>query len=86
MKKCKPDHVHNGMNRLNLDRILKQFGGDVITQRRTGEIVYTHPNMTRRVRGNGRRKDASRHQIRFVLAVIKQQMQAANDPVYDVTR
>lgn len=75
--------VHHGMNRADLDRILVALGGHIEILRRTGDIAYSHRLLSRRPRGNSRRKDAPRHLTQFVLDVIRAiDTQAANDDTY----
>ena len=69
-----------GVNRRELDRFFKKLGGEVIPLRRTGEVQYVHPLFARRPRADGRRKDAPRHLVRFVLDVVGSvDVVAAND-------
>ena len=44
---------------LEAERKVKELGGDADIARRTGEILFSHPRMPRRVRQNSRRKDIS---------------------------
>ena len=75
--------VHHEMNRADLDRILVALGGHIVILRKTGDIAYSHRLLSRRPRGNRRRKDAPRHLTQFVLDVIRAlDTQAANDDTY----
>ena len=65
------NYPHDGMNRRDLDRVLRDLGGSVVPIKRTGEIQYRHPLMQNRPRANGRRKDAPRHLVAFVLEIIR---------------
>jgi len=72
-------HVpHYGMNRRDLDRLLRRLGGTVSDVRGTGEIRYTHPLMQRRPRGDKRRKDAASHLVDFVSEVHRRVRQREN--------
>jgi hypothetical protein len=83
-RKAKELHVHHGMNRKALDTQLIALGGEVLSLRRTGEIVYRHPTLARRPRANARRKDAPLHLTMFVIEVIRiVNAQAANDDDFD---
>jgi hypothetical protein len=64
--------VFDGMNRRDLDRIFLQLGGSIEFPRRTGEVLYRRPLMTRPARANARRKDASRHLVHFVREILGQ--------------
>jgi hypothetical protein len=50
----------SGLNLLDCIRLAKRFGCDVQPVKRTGEIRFTHPNIEKSVRVDGRRKDAPR--------------------------
>jgi hypothetical protein len=50
----------SGVNLVDCERIAKQLGCDVEPVNGTGEIRFTHPNVEKSVRVNGRRKDAPR--------------------------
>lgn len=63
--------VFDGMNRRDLDRILMQLGGGIEYPRRTGDVLYRHPLVAQPARANARRKDASRHLVRFVKEVLR---------------
>lgn len=60
-----------GMNRRDLDQLLRRLGGAVSNVRRTGEIRYSHPLMDSRPRGDKRRKDAASHLVDFVRDVCR---------------
>ncbi len=69
-----------GVNRRELDAIFRDLGGVVVPIHRTGEIKYVHPLFCQQPRADGRRKDAPRHLVRFVLHVVRRvNTQAAND-------
>ena len=69
-----------GVNRRELDHFFQQLGGSVIHLRRTGEVQYVHPMFSSRPRADGRRKDAPRHLVHFVLSVVRiVGVEAAND-------
>lgn len=57
---------HFGINRRELDKILRDLGGEVRKLRRTGEIVYRHPSLAQRPKADERRKDAPAHLVKFV--------------------
>ncbi len=61
--------VHQGMNRIQLDRVFRNLGGSVTILRRTGDVQYHHPALPERPKANSRRKDAPRHLVVFVLKV-----------------
>lgn len=52
--------AHGGMNLSAATREWLAAGGTVEPVRRTGEVVYCHASLSRRIRVNGRRKDAPR--------------------------
>jgi hypothetical protein len=58
--------IKNGINRRDLDRLLRDLGGDHEIAHATGDVVYSHPRLTYRARANCRRKDASRALVLFV--------------------
>lgn len=61
---------HFGINFRELDRAFEDIGGQIIHLRRTGEKQYRHHLASERPRGDGRRKDAPRHMVRFVLRIV----------------
>ncbi len=61
--------LHHGMNLFALHRHFLAIGGTIKPVRRTGEIRYSHPLMLQRPRADGRRKDAPRHLVAFVIEV-----------------
>jgi hypothetical protein len=61
--------VHHGMNRVDLDRLFRSLGGQILPVPGTGDIRYVHPTMAERPRANARRKDAPRSLTAFVLKV-----------------
>lgn len=77
------EQVHYGIDRVRLDKIFRELGGEVTCVRRTGEVRYRHPLIRKTVRADGRRRDAPMHLVKFVLAVIDiQSRSAANDLIY----
>lgn len=56
-------HLGCGINRCQLDQLLRNLGGSVNTLDRTGEIQYSHPAIDERPRADGRRQDAPRHLV-----------------------
>lgn len=63
------DFPHYGMNRRDLDQLLRGLGGAISNVRRTGEIRYSHPLMESRPRTDKRRKDAASHLVDFAREV-----------------
>jgi hypothetical protein len=63
-------YPHYGINRRELDSMLVDLGGDVIPLSRTGEVQYRHPCLSATPRGDGRRKDAPMHLVKFVRRVM----------------
>lgn len=61
--------LHHGMNRADLDRLLRSLGGQILRVPGTDDIRYSHPAMPERPRANARRKDAPRSLTAFVLKV-----------------
>jgi hypothetical protein len=61
--------IHHGMNRVDLDRLFRSLGGQIVPVPGTGDIRYSHPAMPQRPRANARRKDAPRSLTAFVLKV-----------------
>ena len=59
------------MNLRDAIRYVRQRGGTVTAPRRTGEVLFRHPGLKRRVRHHARRKDASRA-LRVWMRRIKQ--------------
>jgi hypothetical protein len=59
--------AYSGMNSRNAVRLALDLGCEVTQPRRTGELLIAHPLLTRRIRINGRRKDAPR-QLTTALA------------------
>lgn len=59
-------HLSGGVNRRQLDDLLRRLGGTVAHLNRTGEVQYSHPAIPERPRADGRRKDAPRHLVAFV--------------------
>lgn len=57
---------HQGINQRALEDILIELGGTVTFPRRTGEVDYHHHLVVGSVRGDRRRKDATRQQVTFV--------------------
>lgn len=45
-------------DRRSLDREWRNVGGAIAQQPCTGEVVYSHPAMSRRIRVNGRKKQS----------------------------
>ena len=45
-------------DRRSLDREWRNVGGLIVPQPCTGEVVYIHPAMNRRIRVNGRKKQS----------------------------
>jgi hypothetical protein len=73
-----------GINRSDLDRILRSLGGRVEFIRRTGEVRYSHPQVAERARADGRRKDASKKLVQFVCKLEKLAVSdAANDSSWE---
>lgn len=62
---------HFGINRRELDVLLREIGGRVEHLRRTGEVAYFHPLMSDRPKADGRRKDAPAQLVRFVRRAIE---------------
>lgn len=60
-----------GVNRRELDRRLRQLGGELEILNRTGDVVYRHPALPYRARANCRRKDATRLLVSFVRELEK---------------
>ncbi len=70
---CKPDDlrrlppsqsdVHNNLGVGDAVRVAERFGCVVLQPRRTGEFVFSHPLMTKKVRINSRRKDSPRQLV-----------------------
>lgn len=52
--------MHHGCNIATLIRRAPDLGISIEPVRRTGELRFTHPQIGRRPRVNGRRKDAPR--------------------------
>lgn len=61
--------LHHGMNLSSLNRYFIALGGTIEAVRRTGEIRYSHQLVAQRPRADGRRKDAPRHLVAFVMEV-----------------
>ena len=61
--------LHHGMNLSALNRYFRALGGTIEPVRRTGEIRYSHHLVSQRPRADGRRKDAPRHMVAFVMEV-----------------
>ncbi len=61
----------NGIDRGSLDQVFTKLGGHIEFPRRTGEIVYFHAIVGWPARANARRKDASRHLVRYVRIVMR---------------
>lgn len=61
---------HYGINRRDLDHLWCRIGGEVLSKRDTGEVVYRHPLLPQTLRADGRRKDAPAHLVRFVRRVM----------------
>jgi hypothetical protein len=64
--------VTHGMNLRTFDRIWREIGGTVEIAYRTGEAVYAHPKLDRRVRINSRRKDTPRILTACAQLVLKE--------------
>ena len=60
MSKLNRTYCESGVNLLDCVRIAKQLGCDVQPVNGTGEIRFSHPNIQKSVRVDGRRKDAPR--------------------------
>lgn len=52
--------VKRGANLIDCQRLARELGCEVTPVRKTGEILFYHPNASERMRVNGRRKDAPR--------------------------
>lgn len=63
-----PKYPHNGMNRRELDTIIRELGGTIEYPRRTGDAIYRHPAFPRPVRVNNRRKDSTRAVVALARA------------------
>lgn len=67
--------VRPGMNLSDATRLWRAAGGSVEPVRRTGELCFRHPAAGRRLRVNGRRKDAPR----LLTSLLRQVMQKSVD-------
>jgi hypothetical protein len=60
MPKSNRTRVLIGANLLDCENVAKRLGCNVEPVNRTGEIRFTHPNVQKSMRIDGRRKDAPR--------------------------
>jgi hypothetical protein len=65
------DEIKPGMNLWDAVGAWRAAGGSVEPVHRTGEIVFRHPDAPRRLRVNGRRKDAPRLLTSMLRQVVK---------------
>lgn len=70
--------LHYGMNLSALNRYFVSLGGSIEAVRRTGEIRYSHRLVLQRPRADGRRKDAPRHLVSFVMEVERRMRQVGS--------
>lgn len=62
-------NIYHGMNLRDARRAARLLGCDSRKPRRTGEEIYTHPFMTKPVRCDSRRKDATRELTSWLLRI-----------------
>lgn len=53
---CKQPAVISTSDRRTLDKVWRSVGGNIELLSGTGEVIYTHPAMNRRIRVNNRKK------------------------------